>query len=110
MSLNRNSLLALVAASLAFSLTGCGRHLAPVQVRTVTSTTAETQSVPPQSAFVTISATVVTILPPDTQGPPHQNFVVMADGMRMTVNNDTHYGSEVENLKVGDKLTIRGVE
>ena len=36
----------------------------------------ESQSVPPASAFKTIQAKVTKILPMDTHGLPHQNFVV----------------------------------
>jgi hypothetical protein len=63
--------------------------------------------------FVTIKAKVVKILPDDTNGLPHQNFVVEelapTEGEDLTVNNDTKFGSEVPNLKVGEVLTIRGV-
>lgn len=67
----------------------------------------------PALQFVTIKAKVVEILPDDTTGLPHQNFVVQEvspeEGANLTVNNDTKYGSEVPGLKVGMLLTIRGV-
>lgn len=111
MSLNRNSLFALLAGTLALSLTGCGRPPVMVPARAaVTAASLKSQSVPSANQFVTVQATVVAVLPNDTTGLPHQNFVVTVDGHRYFVNNDTHYGTEVPGLKVGMQLTIRGVE
>jgi hypothetical protein len=63
--------------------------------------------------FVTIQAQVAELLPDDNHGLPHQNFVVKESapqaGLMLTVNHDTKYGKKVAGLKVGDKLTIRGV-
>lgn len=69
---------------------------------------------PTPDQFQTIQATVVQILPEDTSGIPHQNFVVKETapdaGMTLSVNNDTRYGSKVQGLHVGEQLTIKGIE
>ncbi|HEY9720523.1 MAG TPA: DUF3465 domain-containing protein [Oscillatoriaceae cyanobacterium] len=61
--------------------------------------------------LVTIECTVVKLLPADNSGLPHQVFNVKdSEGTMLEVDNDTHYGSFVPGLKVGEQLTIRGVE
>lgn len=94
---------------LAASLAGCAAQpLSPVLSVKSSDTAISAMGIPPASAFVTVKATVKTILPLDTQGLPHQNFVVVANGQTYEVNNDTKYGSEVPGLKVGMVLTIKG--
>lgn len=88
----------------------CGSHPALMPAR-VQPASVIAQSVPPQSQFKTVKAIVQSVLPDDTTGLPHQNFVVVTDsGEKLTVNNDTKYGSRVPGLKAGLKLVIRGVE
>jgi hypothetical protein len=102
-----------LALTAPLALGACG---APALTATSQQASAvESQSVPPASAFKTIQAKVTKILPMDTHGLPHQNFVVTVisgntgkPGDSLQVNNDTKYGSEVEGLKVGDELTIKG--
>lgn len=114
MRFNRTAALAVSAGFLAMALSACGSlqvtRAVPQVVRVAQQV--EAKAVPPQSAFVTIKVTVKTILPDDTTGLPHQNFVVTTvsptAGLVMQVNNDTKFGSKVP-LKVGDSLTIRGV-
>lgn len=93
------------------ALGACGAP-APLTASRQQAGAVESQSVPPASAFVVITAKVTKILPKDTQGLPHQNFVVTElspkAGVTLEVNNDTKYGSEVEDLQVGDELTIKG--
>jgi len=96
---------AAIAVSL---LAGCG---SPVVAPTSQATsTLQAAGIPPQSAFVVVSARVVQLLPDDNVGLPHQNFVVKlnATGETYTVNNDTKYGTKVPNLEVGTVMTIRG--
>ncbi|MDB5098912.1 MAG: hypothetical protein JWM80_3333 [Cyanobacteria bacterium RYN_339] len=105
----RNVASVLAFGAFALSTTACGTHaiVAPVRVQ---SAAIETQSVPPQSQFVVVSGKVASIMPDDTTGLPHQNFVITLDsGKAMTVNNDTKFGSKVTSLKVGSALSIRGV-
>jgi hypothetical protein len=68
---------------------------------------------PSSLKFVVVHATVRTILPEDTRGLPHQRFVVQTSDAGMPklleVDHDTHFGTRVESLRVGEKLTIRGV-
>ena len=95
-------------------LAGCGMAPSdPIGV-TATSTQLTAESVPPQSRFVTIQCTVYKLLPADTSGLPHQVFDVEEtypdNGTILEVDNDTHYGTKVPGLQVGDDLTIRGVE
>jgi hypothetical protein len=70
--------------------------------------------VPTQNQFQTIQVVVTQVLPEDTSGLPHQNFMVKETapqaGMVLEVNNDEHFGTKVSNLQVGQALTIRGVE
>jgi hypothetical protein len=81
-----------------------------LSLNTQVASTAETLSIPPATAFKTFTVKVKSILPEDNQGLPHQNFVVTAaDGQVWEVNNDTHYGSKVIGLAVGEALTIKGV-
>jgi hypothetical protein len=114
LNLHRTSLVALAAGALALTLSACGAAPTLSQARVINAQSQlETQSVPPQSAFVTIKVKVTKILPKDNDGLPHQNFVVEEispkAGLIMQCNNDTKYGSEVPNLAVGQELTIRGV-
>lgn len=111
MRLHRNPVTLLVlGTTLAALLGACG--VAPTTALKTTGTaTAIAEAVPSPSAFVTIRATVIQILPEDTKGLPHQNFVVKdSTGMTLTVNNDTKYGSRVAGLQLGESLVIRGVE
>jgi hypothetical protein len=94
-------------------LAGCG---APAFAPAAPSRVAMPSAVSGHSGplvFVTIQARVEKLLPDDTTGLPHQNFVVKTiapqDGLTLTVNHDTHYGEKVAGLKVGTMLTIRGV-
>lgn len=111
MRLNRSVLLALTAA---LSLSACGGASTAMQAGLARQSQLEAQSIPPQSAFVTIKVKVTKVLPNDTSGLPHQNFVVEElspeAGVTLQVNNDTKYGSEVPGLAEGQELTIRGVE
>lgn len=121
---NRNPL-ALVAIAASLLLSACGTATMPTYALAPMAygpaTMAKTNkalgnlgnlgSVPRPSQFVTISCTVTQILPPDTSGLPHQIFDVQdTQGDTLEVDNDTHYGSEVQGLYVGERLTIRGVE
>lgn len=106
----RNAASFLALGALALTTAACGAHPTVVMPTRVQSAAVETQSVPPQSQFQIVEGTVSTVLPEDTSGLPHQNFVIkLANGKAMTVNNDTKYGSKVAGLKVGVPLTIRGV-
>ncbi|HEY9721187.1 MAG TPA: DUF3465 domain-containing protein [Oscillatoriaceae cyanobacterium] len=70
--------------------------------------------IPPDNQFQTVKGIVDSIMPADNSGLPHQRFVLRQTtpdaGQMLEVDNDTHYGSLVPNLKVGDSLTIKGVE
>lgn len=91
------------------ALAGCGTPVANVALDNNASL-AVAQGIPPQSAFVVVQAKVTKILPEDTSGLPHQNFMVQVvpKGLTYTVNNDTKYGTRVADLQVGEELTIRG--
>ncbi|HEY9897649.1 MAG TPA: DUF3465 domain-containing protein [Pantanalinema sp.] len=96
------------------ALAGCGSPATTATFSTAqTSSIVEAKAVPVASAFDTITATVTEILPADSHGLPHQNFIVSEisprQGLKVEVNNDTKYGSEVKGLKVGMKLVIKGV-
>jgi hypothetical protein len=96
------------------AIAGCGSPTTTASISTSqTSQIVESKSVPVASAFDTITATVTEILPEDNHGLPHQNFIVSElsprKGLKVEVNNDTKYGSEVKGLKVGMKLVIKGV-
>jgi hypothetical protein len=105
----RNAASLLALGAIALSTAACGTHavMAPVRVQ---AAAVQAQGVPPQSQFQVVTGKVSNILPEDTSGLPHQNFVITtATGKPMTVNNDTKFGSKVTGLKLGDQLTIRGV-
>jgi hypothetical protein len=111
MSFTRTTLSALVTGAIALSLTACGTAAGPLVATTVKTSQSTAQGVPPQSAFTTIKGKVTSIMPDDTHGLPHQNFYILdTKGRKMAVNNDTKFGSKVQNLKVGDEVTIKGVE
>lgn len=97
---------------LALAATGCGHAVAPGAVALRASAVAA-KSVPPQSAFTTITANVLQVMPDDNSGLPHQRFIVREvspnAGQTLEVDNDTHYGQEVPGLAAGQTLTIRGV-
>lgn len=98
--------------ALAFvALGGCGTTLTNLNSVTPTALV-EAQEVPPASAFKTVEGSVTQLLPDDTSGLTHQNFVIQVtvNGKlkTYTVNNSTSHGQEVKGLKVGDKLTVRG--
>lgn len=58
---------------------------------------------------VTVAGSVSKLLPQDTQGLPHQRFLIqLSDGSNIFVANDTHYGTEVPGLQVGNPITIKG--
>ena len=114
MRLYRNSLVGLSCLAIGMMLNACGAQPSlrlPGQVQQAASAT--TQAVPEASAFKIIEGKVSKILPDDTKGLPHQNFVVTAvvvDARQaVTVNHNTFHGTRVKNLKVGQTLTIRGV-
>lgn len=101
-----------IALSAVVGLAGCGSPASLTTARVTESAQLEALAVPPQSAFKTFSVVVTKVLPEDNSGLTHQNFVVKAispdAGGIYEVNNSTTHGSEVPNLKVGVKLTIRG--
>ncbi len=97
------------AVASVIGLVGCGASTTPITTKIADSGPVEALGVPPQSAFKTFEVVVVKILPEDTQGLTHQNFVVKTvKGEVYEVNNSTTHGTEVEGLDVGDELTIRG--
>ena len=116
----RGTLLATILA--AGALVGCGTATSSPNLLASTALTATTNSdymdnavygsVPPPSAFQTIECVVTKILPEDTQGLPHQRFIVQDNDSAMTleVDNDETYGEKVPGLQVGEQLEIRGVE
>ncbi len=63
--------------------------------------------------FTIVTGVVVTLLPPDTHGNPHQEFrIKLSDptpGKILEVNHNTAMAPEVADLDVGEKLVIRGV-
>lgn len=63
--------------------------------------------------FKVVKGIVVTILPDDVHGIPHQEFRIRltdpTPGKVLEVNHNTRMAKPVANLKIGDKLTIRGV-
>ncbi|MEB3236286.1 MAG: DUF3465 domain-containing protein [Candidatus Sericytochromatia bacterium] len=104
-----------IAASLVslLALTACGAPV-PASLRPTAQASGivESLGIPPAHKFVTVQCIVTKILPDDTQGLPHQLFMVRvtkgtSEGV-YEVSNNTHHGSKVTNLKVGDALTIRG--
>jgi len=103
-----------IAASILslLALTACGAP-APTTLRTTSVTgIVESLGIPPAHKFLTVQAVVTKILPDDNQGLPHQLFMVRvtkgaSEGV-YEVSNNTHHGSKVTNLKIGDALTIRG--
>ncbi|MGE5706790.1 MAG: DUF3465 domain-containing protein [Bacteroidota bacterium] len=107
--MSRNPQMLLLLAALA-SLVGCGTPaVAPIVTNVSTLSILESKAVPAASAFVTVSGTVKQVLPMDTQGLTHQNFMFTGkDGKIYRVNNSTTHGMEVPNLKVGLALTIKG--
>lgn len=100
-----------LALSAVVGLAGCGAPTTLSTVKTTASSSVEALGIPPQSAFKTFDVVVTKILPEDTHGLTHQNFVVktVKDGEVYAVNNSTTHGSEVEGLHVGEELEIRGV-
>jgi len=115
MRLYRNSLVSLSIIAIGLALSACGAQPAvklPGQGQ-LQAAKATTEAIPEASAFKVIEGTVTKILPDDTRGLPHQNFVVSAmivDARQaVTVNHNTLNGARVKNLKVGQSLTIRGV-
>jgi hypothetical protein len=102
-------ILALAIASLS---AGCGTSTAaaPSQAGQASVSALKYGSVPDPSRFQIIHGMVIKVLPEDTSGLPHQNFVVSVDGAPYEVNNDTVFGTKVPNLKVGMSLEIKGVE
>lgn len=62
--------------------------------------------------FATITGTVSELLP-DTSPPgglPHQHFWFQEDGgLRLRVDNDTKFGTEVPGLAPNQRLTIKGI-
>jgi hypothetical protein len=111
LSLNRNSLLALAACALTLSLTACGASpMASHATSALSVNRLVAKGVPPATAFVTITGTVVQVMPDDNSGLPHQKFIVLSNGQKLEVDNDTHYGTSVPGVAVGTTLTIRGVE
>ena len=108
---------AIGAGALLLGLAGCGTAgTAPVSNLGISaaSSSLTSQSVPPQSTFVTIQCTVTQLLPADTRGLPHQRFDVEETApdanQTLEVDNDLTYGEEVPDLQVGERLIIRGVE
>jgi hypothetical protein len=58
---------------------------------------------------VTVAGKVSKILPDDTKGLPHQRFLVeLDDGTNVFIANDTHYGTAVPDMQVGQPIQIRG--
>lgn len=107
-------LVATLSTALAVSLlAGCGATAIAPAAPSRAASSAATAGHSGPLVFVTIQARVEKLLPDDTTGLPHQNFVVKTiapqDGLTLTVNHDTHYGEKVAGLKVGTVLTIRGV-
>lgn len=98
------------AISAVIGLVGCGAPTTLTTTKVAASSPVEALGVPPQSAFKTFDVVVTQILPEDTNGLTHQNFVVktVAGGAVYEVNNSTTHGTEVAGLDVGDKLKIRG--
>lgn len=104
--MSRNPLAMLILAA---ALAGCGTPAVSPIVTNVASTSFETRVVPAASEFVTVSGTVKEVLPMDTQGLTHQNFMFAGkDGKLYRVNNSTTHGSEIPGLKTGLALTIKG--
>lgn len=100
-----------VALTAVVGLAGCGVPTTLSTARVVDSSAVEALGIPPQSAFKTFDVVVTKVLPEDNSGLTHQNFVVktVSGGTVYEVNNSTTHGSEVEGLKVGLQLEIRGV-
>lgn len=89
--------------SLVLSLLGCNyTSYVPVSLESPQVSISTTQS-----AFVIKKGIVSKILPLDTKGLPHQNFVIRSDRM-YEVNNDTQYGTFVPDLRVGSNVEIKG--
>jgi hypothetical protein len=66
----------------------------------------------PELKFVVINGTVEKVLPDNKNGYGHQRFVFhVASGAppELEVDVDLTYGHRVEDLKVGEKLEIKGV-
>jgi hypothetical protein len=63
--------------------------------------------------FVVVHGEVARILPEDTRGLRHQNFVLRVEDLKgvsqLEVNHDVSVGARVPDLKLGEPLTIRGV-
>ena len=67
--------------------------------------------VPSQSQFATVQGVVTQLLPDDTSGLQHQNWVIKtSNGMTLIVNNDVTVGQRVSPMAVGEAMTVRGVE
>ncbi|MGE5706854.1 MAG: hypothetical protein ACM3YO_00840, partial [Bacteroidota bacterium] len=69
-----------VLSALAIALAGCAAAPNSLTLNprtTLSTTTYESLAVPPASAFKTFTVKVTKILPDDTQGLTHQNFVVV---------------------------------
>lgn len=101
-----------ISLSAIVGLAGCGSPASLSTAQVADNQQLDALGVPPQSAFKTFTVVVTKILPEDTQGLTHQNFLVKAvspdAGAIYEVNNSTTHGTEVPNLEVGYKLTIRG--
>lgn len=66
----------------------------------------------PELKFVVVTGSVEKLMPDLNKGYGHQRFMFHADGgspAELEVDNDLTFGHRVPDLKVGEKLTIRGV-
>jgi hypothetical protein len=63
--------------------------------------------------FAVVAGDVMKLLPDDTQGIPHQVFVIRvmepARGLVLEVNHNVAAGEPVARLEVGERVIVRGV-